>query len=213
MELTVFGATGGTGRHVVRRALAAGHAVTAVVRDPARLPAGLRDTVEVVRADVMDPGAIEAAVKGRDAVITAMGTREGNKPTTVCADSVRSIMKAMEAAGTRRLLMVSAGGLAADSGDGPLTRYVVKPLIVQKLFRHAFADMAEAERRVRAGGLDWTIVRPPQLTDKPAQGAYRRATDLNVRGGLRITRADLAAALLDLLDEDASIGHVVSVAN
>ncbi|MGI5168809.1 NAD(P)-dependent oxidoreductase [Spirillospora sp. CA-253888] len=213
MHITVFGATGGTGLHVLRRALAAGHTVTAVVRDPARLPAGLRDSIEVVRADVMDPGAIEAAVKGRDAVITAMGSREGNKPTTVCADSVRSIMTAMEAAGTRRLLMVSASGLATDSGDAPFVRYVVKPLIVQKMLKHAFADMTEAERRVRAGGLDWTIVRPPQLTDKPAKGTYRRATDLNVRGGLRITRADLAAALLDLLDEEASIGHVVSVAN
>ncbi|MFI0349690.1 NAD(P)-dependent oxidoreductase [Actinomadura sp. 9N407] len=211
MRLTVFGATGGTGVEIVRQALGAGHEVTAVVRDPSRLPAELRERADVVQADVLDPTAIEAAVKGRDAVLSALGPR-GKGPTTICADGIRSIAAACEAAGARRILMVSASGLAADAGDGPLTRYVAKPLIVQRLLRHAFADMRDAEARLGGSGLDWTIVRPPRLLDKPGKGTYRKATDLNVRRGFHIPRADLATALLDLVGDRASVRHIVSVA-
>lgn len=211
MRLTVFGATGGTGVEVVGQALAAGHEVTAVVRDPSRLPADLRERADVLRADVMDPADIGPAVKGRDAVVDALGPR-GRGPTTVCTDGIHSIAAACEAAGVRRVLMVSAGGLATDAGDGPFTRYVVKPLIVQRILRHQFADMSEAESVLRGTGLDWTIVRPPQLLDKPGKGTYRRAIDLNVRRGLQIPRADLATAILDHVDDRDTVGHVLSVA-
>ncbi|TYB44634.1 NAD(P)-dependent oxidoreductase [Actinomadura chibensis] len=216
MKLTIFGASGRTGVHAVRRALAAGHEVTAVVRDTAALPADLWDGASrgpaAVQADVMDPAAIEGAVKGRDAVITAIGSREGRRPTTVCADSTRAILAAMRATGAERFLLTSAAGLHAGPGDDPLTRYVAKPLVLQRILRHAFADMRAAEDAVRASGLAWTIVRPPRLTDGAGKGRYRSAVDRNVRGGLSIARADLAVALIDLAADPDSAGHVVSVA-
>ncbi|MEU8803541.1 NAD(P)H-binding protein [Spirillospora sp. NPDC048819] len=212
MRLTIFGATGGTGIRLVRRALGAGHEVTAVVRDPAGLPAELRAAANVVQADVMDSGAIEGTVKERDAVITAIGTREGREPTSVCADGARGIVGAMNATGGGRLLLVSGSGFHAGPGDDPLTRFVVKPLVLRRLLKHAFADMRDAEDVVRASGLDWTIVRPPRLTDGHGAGRYRKAVDRNVLGGFSIARADLAAALLDLADDPAAIGHVVGVA-
>ncbi|WP_396454818.1 NAD(P)-dependent oxidoreductase, partial [Actinomadura sp.] len=194
MRLTIFGATGGTGVLTVRRALDAGHEVTAVVRDTARLPSDLRACADVVQADVMDPAAIEEAVKGRDAVLSALGTREGRAPTTVCADGTRSITTAMTAAGADRFVLVSASGLHAGPGDDPFTRFVVKPLILQPLLRHAFADMRAAEDITRGSGLHWTIVRPPRLTNGPGNGRYRKAVDRNVLGGASIARADLASA-------------------
>ncbi|MFG2000055.1 NAD(P)-dependent oxidoreductase [Spirillospora sp. NPDC048911] len=212
MRIAVFGATGGTGVEVVRRAAGAGHEVIAVVRDASRLPAELRERAEVVEADVMDPLSIAAVVKECDAAITAVGTRAGRAPTTVCADSSRSVIAAMDAAGGGRLIMVSASGPAAGPGDDPFTRYVVKPLILQRLLKHAFDDMRVAERQLRAAALEWTIVRPPRLTDKPAKGSYRKAVDRNVPGGFSISRADLATALLDALDDPASVGRVISVA-
>ncbi|TDC90625.1 NAD(P)H-binding protein [Actinomadura sp. 7K507] len=212
MRLTIFGATGGTGARLVRRALDGGDEVTAVVRDPARLPGELRSAADVVQADVMDPAAIEKAVTGRDAVITAIGTREGRAPTSVCADSAHAIAGAMKAAGTRRLVVVSASGLDAGPGDDPLTRFVVKPLILQRILKHAFADMRAAEDATRASGLDWTIVRPPRLTEGPGAGRYRKAVDRHVLGGFSMARADLASALLDLAGDASSIGHVVAVA-
>ncbi|QFU86122.1 NAD(P)-dependent oxidoreductase [Amycolatopsis sp. YIM 10] len=206
MKITLFGATGATGQHVVEQALAAGHQVTAVVRDPSKLR---RAELTVVEADTMDPAAIEPAVSGADAVISALGTRNGRGPTTVCADGASSIMRAMTAAGTRRLVVVSAAGLAKDN-DGPLTRVLVKP-IVQRMLRNPFADMRRMEELVRAGALDWTIIRPPMLTEGP-RGPYRTAVDTGVRGGMRISRANLAHAVLLATPDEKTIGKVLTVA-
>ncbi|MGC7096968.1 NAD(P)-dependent oxidoreductase [Amycolatopsis lurida] len=205
MKITLFGATGATGQHVVEQALSAGHQVTAVVRDPSKL----RGTeLTVVEADTMDPAAIEPAVSGADAVISALGTRNGRGPT-ICADGATSIVRAMTAAGTRRLVVVSAAGLAKDN-DGPLTRVLVKP-IVQRMLRHPFADMRRMEELVRAGDLDWTIIRPPMLTEGP-RGPYRTAVDTGVRGGMRISRANLAHAILLATPDEKTIGKVLTVA-
>jgi putative NADH-flavin reductase len=114
--------------------------------------------------------------------------------------------------GVRRLLLVSASGLVADAGDGVFVRFVVKPLILKRLLRNSFADMRRSEEEVRAGDLDWTIVRPPRLTGAKATGRYRTAIDVNLRGGRRISRADLAACILTLITDDASVRHHVSVA-
>lgn len=211
MKLTVFGATGGTGAQVLRRACAAGHDVTAVVRDPARLPAGLADLI-VVTADVMDPDAIGGAISGRDAVISAMGPREGRAPTTVCADSAAAIVTAMRRSGVRRLAVVSNSGMHVDDRDGPFTRYVVKPILMRVL-AHAYADMRRMEDLVAATDLDWTIVRPPMLTDGAHTGRYRTELGHNVRGGNRIARADLADALLRCLADPRTVRTAVSVAN
>src|SRR2546430_15994259 len=114
MRLTVFGATGGTGLHVLDQALAAGHEVRAVVRDPARLGAA-RPGLDVVVADVMDPAAIVDAVTDRDAVITSLGPRRRG-PTTVCSDGARSITAAMHRGGTKRLIAVSGSGPFTQGG-------------------------------------------------------------------------------------------------
>src|SRR5438093_7382938 len=123
MKLTVFGATGGTGRHTVSQALAAGHHVTAVVRDPARLGVTDHPQLDVVTADVMDPDAIVTALAGRDAAVSALGAH-GRGPTTVCSAGVASIIAAMRAVAVRRLVVVTASGPFTDEGDGPVTRAV-----------------------------------------------------------------------------------------
>ncbi|TMR91147.1 NAD(P)-dependent oxidoreductase [Nonomuraea basaltis] len=212
MKLAIFGATGGIGLELVRQALDLAHEVTAVVRDASRLPAQLRDRVDVVEADVMAPDAITPAIKGRDAVLSAMGARESG-PTSVHTDSVTSIIEVMNRTRCRRVLTVGASGMVADAGDGPFTRYVLKPLIVQRLLRHSFADLAESERLLRAGDLDWTIVRPSRLTNAGRTNRYRTAWDLNVRGGLITTRADVADCMLKLIGDRTSVRHVISVAS
>jgi uncharacterized protein YbjT (DUF2867 family) len=214
MKLTVFGATGGTGRQVVRQASAAGHQVTAVVRDAARLPVDLAGGVEAVEADVMDAAAIEEAVKGRDVVINAIGTRDLRHPTSVCTDSTRGIITAAQATGGGiRLVTASNSAMAPGPGDDPFTRYVVKPLILARLLRHMIDDMRRAEQLVRTCGQPWTIVRAGRLTDRPGKGTYRRALDHNVLGGFQITRADFATALLDAATDPAITAHVLSVGN
>ena len=214
MRLTVFGATGRTGVQIVRQAAGAGHEVTAVVRDRSRLPLDPGTRVEVVEADVMDPVAIEEAVKGRDAVINAIGARDLRHPTSVCADSARSAIAAIRATGEDvRLVTASNSAMAPGEGDDPFTRYVVKPVILSRLLQHMIDDMRRAEGLVRASGLPWTIVRAGRLTDRPGKGAYRKAVDRNVLGGFQITRADFATAMLDAATDRAAVGHVISVGN
>ena len=210
MKLTIFGATGGVGACLVQEALAAGHQVTAVVRDPARLPVASGPGLRVLTADIMDPAAIEPAITAADAVLTSVGPR-GTGPTRVITDSINSIVAAMQKAGTGRLIMVS-GSIAADDG-GFFLRSAVKPVARRTFLRHICADMLAAEAEVETSGLDWTIVRPPRLTSKPASGSYRTATEASPPHGLSITRADLAACMLALLEDPAAIRRHIGVAS
>jgi len=210
MKLTIFGATGATGTSLVQQALTAGHDVTAVVRDPARLAIPARHRLRTVTADVLDAAAISPAVDGADAVISAVGP--GTGASTLRQDSTRSIIQAMQKTGTRRLLIVS-GSIVADEGDSPFMRYVLKPLVRRTFLRHVCADMRGAEDEIHASNLDWTTMRPPSLTGKAAGGTYRTATDRNLPHGFSISRADLAACMLTLPDKPASVHRHVAIAN
>ena len=210
MRITVFGATGGTGTEVVRQALAAGQAVTAVVRDPARLPVPAHPRLDVVTADVMDPQAIVPAVEDRDAVVTAIGTRNGSAPTSVCRDSARSIVAAMTEAGTRRLVVVSNSGMVSVPGGDPFTRFVVKPLLWRAL-GGAWADQRAQEAEVHASDLDWTIMRPPRLTDG-GRIRHRTRLDRAVPLGVQVSRKATAAAVLAALADPALVGRHVHIA-
>jgi putative NADH-flavin reductase len=210
MLLTVFGATGGTGTKLAEQALAGGHQVTAVVRDPARLVIPAQPLLQVVTADIMDPASILSAVAGADAVVTAVGPR-GTGPTTVIARSVRSIAAALAETGVRRLLVLS-GSIAADDGDSFYLRYLLKPVARRTFLRHVSADMRHAEAVIEGTDLDWTIVRPPALTDGPATGRYRVAVGSNLPHGFRVSRADLAACMLTLISDAATVRQHVAIA-
>jgi putative NADH-flavin reductase len=216
MRLTIFGATGGTGTCLAEQALAGGHEVTAVVRDPARLTvrplkpaADVR--LRVITADPMDPAAIIQAVAEAEAVLTAIGPR-GTGVTTVSRDSVRSIIAAMQKTGAGRLLTVS-GSIVADEGESPYLRYLIKPVARGTFLRHVCTDMRAAEAEVEASNLDWTIMRPPGLTSKPASGHYRMSIDGGLPRCLTLSRADLAACMLAAIGDPATLRKHVAVAN
>lgn len=216
MRITVFGANGGVGTHVVRQALDAGHEVTAVVRDPARLRVGAHERLAVVTvADVTDPGAVAPSVAGRDAVVSGLGptSRKQARTAPIAAPALRAITSAMDEAGVRRLAAVSAAPVApAVAGDSLLMRGVAFPLL-RALLKAVYDDLTAMEEAMAASGTAWTVVRPPQLTDGPRTGHYRSAVDANVPGGRRISRADVAEALLSALSDPALAGHAVGVAD
>ena len=122
----------------------------------------------------------------------------------------RNIIQAMRTTGVRRLVAVSAAPLSGDDGDTLPSRLLLTPLL-WALLRPVYADMARMEDEIRQSGLDWTIVRPPRLTDKPPTGRYRTALNRGVRGGYTISRADLASAILTLLDDPTSIRAAVGI--
>lgn len=208
MRITVLGATGGTGQHFVRQALEAGHHVTAVVRDPARLPQAGHPRLDTVTVDAMDPGALTEVTDGQDAVVSALGPRAKGF-TSVCSDGARAAITAMRATGIRRLVVVTASGHVVDEGDDLFTRAVVKPML-GRFLREGFADFVRTDRAVQSSGLDWTVMRPPRLTDGDSR-PYRTAVDRNVRGGITIARTDLAHAILAVLADPATVGHSVAV--
>jgi putative NADH-flavin reductase len=211
VRLTILGATGPTGRLLTDRALAAGHEVTALVRDPARLPIA-HDRLRVVTGDVLDPGAVAEAVTGSEAVLSALGTRERG-PTTVYSAGTANVVKAMHAAGVRRLVAVTAAPVAEPGPDDTLPyRVLVRPLL-RRSWPELYADMARMEAELPGSGLDWTVLRPPRLTGGAARGRYRTAVGTTVRRGYFLRRADLAGAMLAVLDDRATFGAAVGIGN
>ncbi len=209
MRLTIIGATGRIGRALVQQGLREGHHVTAVVRDPARLPVS-GDRLDVRVADVFEPEALRPAVKGADAVLSALGPRSMSAFTdNVNSAGIRSTIGAMRAAEVSRLIVVSAAPVPSrDPGDGLLFRLTIRPLLWALLGRH-YRDLAAMEERVRASGLRWTIMRPPKLVDEPGNGEYRTAYGRNV--GTIMSHADVADAMLRALADERSVGTAIGV--
>jgi len=220
MKVTVFGATGGVGRQVVEQAVAAGHHVTAVVRNPDGLPAG----VNHVRADLDTVGldVIRSAVNGADAVLSCLGPRS-KAEAGIVTKGTKLIVTAMKEMGVHRLVVISAVPVGTipsparpnppktDPGDGWFTSNVLTP-IVKAAFRDTYRDLAEMEDVVRASGLDWTIARPPRLLDKKLTGRYRTDAVQNMPGGRSISRADLAHFMVQSLERPQTIDQLVRVA-
>ncbi|MCX4845990.1 NAD(P)-dependent oxidoreductase [Streptomyces sp. NBC_00893] len=210
MRITVFGATGGVGQEIVRQALAAGHEVTTVVRDPARLPVPLSDVQVHTAARMDDPEALREAVAGRDAVLSALGSR-GRKAGGVAERLTGSVLAAMEAEGVRRLLVVSAAPVDPRPADDPPVDRLVRK-VVGAILKEVYADLTLMEAALARSATDWTSVRPPKLTDGPLTGKYRTAVGGTVRSGRTISRADVAHAMLALIDDPASVKQGVGVA-
>lgn len=209
MRITVFGATGGTGRELVQQALKAGHQVTAVVRNPAKLT--LDDPqLEVFQSQLDDPADAEKlvpALTGRDAVLSALG---GQPP--IAERGTATILRALELADVRRLVLVSAAPVVpVPPEESWLFRTVLNPL-VRAAFRKNYVDLAAMERTVRVSDTDWTVVRPPRLLDKPLSGTYQRKLGGNVVGSHDISRADLAHAMLEFVEDEATVRQGVGVA-
>lgn len=210
MQLTVLGATGGTGRLVVEQALDAGHHVRAVVRDPAKLTVR-HDRLAVLRADVFAAVGLVPAIDGTDAVVSALGARGRKDTGQVCSRAVRALLEAMERTGVRRVVAVSAQPvLRSGAGEPFWFRTTVTP-IVRAVYRNVYADLEVMERLLAGSDTDWTVLRPPYLTDKPGTGRYRTALEENVSGS-SLTRADLAKALLDVVGDPGTVRHAIGVA-
>lgn len=220
MKITIFAATGGTGRHVLDQAVAAGHDVTAVVRNPEKLSVKVR----TIAADLAepDPGVLESAVAGADAVLSGLGPR-GNAEAGIASRGTRAVIDAMRVTGVRRLVVISSESMTTipspgrpnppkhDPGEGFVLRYLVGPPARRIFLRKQYADLGLMEDAVRDSGLDWTIARPALLTDKPLTGTYRTADGRKPRGGFTISRPDLAHFMLQAIERPETIGQAITI--
>lgn len=207
VKLVIFGATGGTGRQLVAQALEAGHSVTALVRVPARLNMQHPD-LTVVQGNVLNAPTVLAAVFGKDAVISALGSRARGLPDLI--QGTRNILTAMHDGEVRRSLWVSSFGVGKSLNQmGWLAQYV----IVKGLLWAAIAEKEIQEQLIRASEGEWTIVRPGGLTDGPRTGVYRVIPEDATEkvGQPRIARADVADFILRALAEGTYIRQSVGL--
>lgn len=208
MKVLVFGASGGTGRELVKQALAQGHTVTAFVRDPSGLrKTGANLTIRV--GDVVDPARVRQAVRGQDAVISALGASRSLTRHPELVDGVRNIVGAMEEEGVRRLVYLSVLGVGESRRQlGWFDRYVIVPLVLGNVV----ADHALKEAIIERSRLDWVVVRPPRLTNGPHTGRYRSGESIEAgRMSASVSRADVADFMVKQIADDTFVHRTPAV--
>jgi len=207
MNILVFGATGPTGQQVVKQALGQGHTVTAFVRNPATLPTNDKRVRVVIGDTTRDTPKVAEAMAGQEVVISALGRRSTFKSDHLIERSMQVIVPAMERAGVRRLILVSAFGVGESRRDAPL----IPRIMYRVLLSDIFADKKAAEDNVRRSNLDWTVVYPMLLTDGPMTGAYRVGERLELHGLPKISRADVAHFILAEVGKRAFVRKVALI--
>lgn len=209
MKLFLFGATGATGRHVVRQALDRGHDVTAFVRDPERLGFD-HDRLRPVAGNALDAAAVRAAVRGHEAVVFAIGDTNPLKTSTLVSDATRTAVDALAEAGGGRFVAISVLGTGNSAGEGtPLYDLVLRHTVL----RGAIADRERQEAVLRAAPpeVEWVAVRAPLLTDGPPRFAPVVLADGEPGVVAEIPRVDLAAYMLDQLAPGVPVRRAVAV--
>lgn len=196
MKVLVLGATGATGRLIVRDATAGGHHVVALVRAQANsnLP-----RAEVIEGDVRDEGTLVSALSGCDAVVSALGTGMGFRDVDLLTVATRALVAAMTRTGVRRLICISALGVGDSRHHGG---FVFDRLFQPLLLGPAYKDKDRQEAAIRTSPLDWVIVRPAMLTNGAPRGRVRATTDLDGVNGGKIARADVAQFVVEQLTTD-----------
>ncbi len=208
MKLIVLGATGGTGLEIVCQAVEHNHAVTAFVRSPEKLKT-FGNRITVIQGNLLDSASLERVLEGHDAILSAFGPRV---PAAKADTDLRrrfsvSLTSAMLHAGIRRVVIESMAFLFKDS--------IVPPtyLFGRLFFPDQVADASGMERVIATSGLDWTIVRPPRLTDKARTERYRVREGHLPTFGFTISRADVADYMIKAVENHAAAGKIVGVSN
>lgn len=199
LRVLIVGATGGTGRQLVAQALERGYEVTALARNPAALDI-THPRLRIVGGDVLDPASIDEAIRGQEAVISALGHKKLFPPNRILSEGTRNLVRAMEAQGVRRFVCETALGIGNTAGRMGLyyTLFVI-PVILPSYFW----DKTRQELVIAQSRLSWIIVRPGALTNGERRGKYRHGADVgSFLWTVRISRADVAEFMLNQLTDD-----------
>lgn len=208
MRIAVFGASGRIGRQIVRLALDQGHEVRAFVRRPDRLPLE-HERLTVIQGDVLDFEQVARAVEGVDAVVSALGSRNG-APERLMEAGMRHLIGAMEAHRVRRLVSISAGSVELEGDEAGLRRRIAVGL-ARRLAGPVVRGKTHELELIRRSNLDWIAVRPTRMVNGPLTGRYH--SDAHRMPGTSITRPDVAHFMLRQLKEDGYLRQAPFVAN
>ena len=210
MKVLVIGGTGGTGRQIIAQALEKGHEVTALVRNPKKVKMA-HPKLRVLRGDVKQTETLVNACRGQDAVLSALGHKKFIIPTTILSRGTRNLIYAMQEKGVRRLICITALGINDSRFRlGLYYTLFVHPFILFFYFR----DKEKQERIIKITDLDWTIVRPGQLTNGRRREQYRHGKGLGSYFLTKmISRADVAHFVLAVLDNNLYVKKVAEITN
>lgn len=207
-RVLIIGATGGTGRHLVTQALDRGLEVTALVRDPAKL-AIEHPRLRIIKGDILDAALVDAAVRGQDAVLSALGHKRFLGPSSILSEGTHNLIRAMEANEVRRLVCETSLGIGSSAGRMGL-QYTL--FVLPVILPFYFYDKTRQERLIAASSLEWVIVRPGALTDKPGRGLCRSGQSIgSYVATVSIAREDVARFMLDQLSDSSNLGTATGI--
>ena len=197
MKIVVFGASGGTGNHVVRQALETGHQVTAFVRNPEKLIIEHPNLV-VCLGEVLDAKKVEQAIAGQDAVISTLGSTRPPVPGMM-ETAAKNIVSTMQKHGVKRLISTTGAGVRDPQDQPKLFDKVMKALLTV-MAKDVLQDSQANVDLIRASDLDWTVVRFPRLVNGEHTGNYRVGY-VGKDSGSQLSRADAADFILRELEK------------
>jgi putative NADH-flavin reductase len=210
VKLLIIGGTGGTGRELIKQALEQGHDVTALVRDPAKVKT-VHENLQIIKGNVLVYEDVDKAVRGQDAVLSTLGHKRFFIYTNILSEGTKNIIAAMEKHGVKRLICVTSLGI--NDSRFKLGLYYTLFVIPVILFFY-FRDKAKQERLITASRLDWTIVRPGQLTNGKKRGTYKHGADAgNYILTKMISRASVADFILSQLNDKTYLYKTPGVTN
>ena len=208
-RVLIVGPTGGTGRQLVAQALERGFAVTALVRNPSRLQVD-HPQLTVIQGDVLDYASVEGAMRGQEAVVSALGHKRFFYPTRILSEGTRNLLRAMETHRVPRLVCETSLGIGDSAGRlGLLFTFFTIPVILP----FYFWDKTRQERLIAGSNVEWVIVRPGRLTNADKRGRLRHGRDVgSFFWTVRISRADVADFMLNQLESDTYLRAAPGVA-
>lgn len=208
MKLLVLGATGGIGLEIVRQALDRNHKVTAFVRAPDRLKS-IAARFGVIQGDPLSTAELGRAIEDHDAILSGFGPRVpiAKSDSTLLHRFGVALSDAMKRVGVPRAIIVSTAFLFRDSIIPPTN------LVGRLFFPNMVADASEMESFFQTSNLEWTLVRPPRLTDRPRRDRYRVREGHLPSFGFTISRADVAAFMIKAAEKHSFIQQVVGISN
>lgn len=208
MKIVIFGATGGTGKKLIERGLAAGHEVVAVARRPEAVVT--RDAkLNVVKGDVLDPDSVAAALAGADVAISAIGPSNNKQPGTLISAGVKNIVEAATHVGVKRFVFES--GLMVGDGRGLSMLGKIGVSIFRSLNRKLCEDKRKAEQTILASKLDWLIVRPSSLDHSAARGGYKFGTDIRLNAAKALSHDDAAEFMIKVAGDPAFTRQILDI--
>ena len=208
MKILLLGANGAVGQLALDELLRANHEIRALVRNVSTMQKQ-HPLLTVEQGDPTNATHLQLLLAGQDAVLSTLGVRK-NKKTTVRTDVARNLVAGMKKHGVRKLVWLDGAGVGSSKQFVQRHSFLFGKIVMPLFLNHMYADAAVADELIERSGCDWVIVRPMSFTNRAKTGNVSVVTDmsLTVRLRLRISRADVAAFLVEQVDQDNYVGQM-----